>query len=413
MLVKYRNIEDDLLDIIDECRAKPTDGYAIYLPISKLGKNYNNEFQQKIIANILKDIFRNTEVKVFFSSLGDLFVVYMGRDDTVISKSAQQLNYLFVDDVMNHDGKEQARLCEIYDLKLQIFDFNDRVRSVFNMSIPKKTAPQPVLASYDKMDVKQPFPANAKTADNFNQITIYNLPKILTILQKTDCLPALRSQPICLYKRDTKTFKPIIYEIYLHIRHLNRLLYPGTDLLSDPYLFRYITPSLDKKVLGLLLRRNTALIDSALSINLSLATILSKEFEEINEQIHKNIKNEIIVEIQMADLFADITSFSLAVNKLKNYGYKLALDGLNALSFQQINRQNLGFDMVKLYWEDDNSISYREALKQAVEKADPKRVILSRCNNAGSVNFGLELGVSIFQGRYIDLIVNPNSKITN
>ena len=126
-----------------------------------------------------------------------------------------------------------------------------------------------------------------------------------------------------------------------------------------------------------------------------------------------NEKNEIIVEIQMADLFADITSFSLAVNKLKNYGYKLALDGLNALSFQQINRQNLGFDMVKLYWEDDNSISYREALKQAIEKADPKRVILSRCNNAGSVNFGLELGVSIFQGRYIDLIVNPNSKITN
>ena len=115
----------------------------------------------------------------------------------------------------------------------------------------------------------------------------------------------------------------------------------------------------------------------------------------------------------MADLFADITSFSLAVNKLRNYGYKLALDGLNALSFQQINRQNLGFDMVKLYWEDDNSIAYREALKQAIEKADPKRVILSRCNNAGSVNFGLELGVSIFQGRYIDLIVNPNSKITN
>ena len=61
MLVKYRNIEDDLLDIIDECRAKPTDGYAIYLPISKLGKNYNNDFQQKIITNILKDIFINNE----------------------------------------------------------------------------------------------------------------------------------------------------------------------------------------------------------------------------------------------------------------------------------------------------------------------------------------------------------------
>ena len=102
MLVKYRNIEDDLLDIIDECRAKPTDGYAIYLPISKLGKNYNNDFQQKIITNILKDIFKSADVKVFFSSTGDLFVVYMGRDDTVISKSAQQLNYLFIDDVMNH-----------------------------------------------------------------------------------------------------------------------------------------------------------------------------------------------------------------------------------------------------------------------------------------------------------------------
>ena len=44
---------------------------------------------------------------------------------------------------------------------------------------------------------------------------------------------------------------------------------------------------------------------------------------------------------------------------------------------------------------------------------DAKRIILSRCNNAGSINFGLDLGISIFQGRYVDLMINPDSKITN
>lgn len=409
MLVKKTNTEEELLNTLEDLSNKPKEGYCIFVPISKLGKNYNTHFQQKIITNVLNDIFKNTDSLLFFATNGDLFLLNFGRNSRVIEKAIDQLNYLFIEDSVRLDARKDLRICEIYDLKLQLEDVLDRAKVSLNIPVSKKSK---LPFSFDPTALNTARPMG-QALDNFNQINIYNLPKIINIIQKTDCYPALRSQPICVFDRTKKTFKPVVYEIYLHIRHLNKLLYPGTDLLSDPYLFRSITTYLDKKVLNLLMKKNTALIDSAFSINLSLTTIASKEFEAINAALRKDIKNEIIIEIQLSDMFFDIGAFSLAAKKLKNYGYKLCLDGVNSITFQHISRAVLGFDMLKLHWEDDVSITYKEALKKAVERDDAKRIILSRCNNAGSINFGLDLGISIFQGRYVDLMINPDSKITN
>lgn len=409
MLVKNTNSGEDLLNTLENLSEKLKDGYCIFVPISKMGKNYNTHFQQKIITNVLNDIFKNTDSLLFFVANGDLFLLNFGKDSRVIEKAIDQLNYLFIEDSVRLDARKDLRICEIYDLKLQLEDVIDRAKTSLNIPVIKKNK---MPFSFDPTELNR-TKSLGSNPDSFNQINIYNLPKIVSIIQKTDCYPALRSQPICVFDRSKRTFKPVVYEIYLHIRHLNKLLYPGTDLLSDPYLFRSITTHLDKKVLNLLMKRNTALIDSAFSINLSLATVISKEFEEINYSLRKSIKNEIIIEIQLADMFFDIPSFNLACKKLKSFGYKLCLDGVNSITFQHISRAVLGFDMLKLHWEDDISITYKEALKKAVERDDAKRIILSRCNNAGSINFGLDLGISIFQGRYVDLMINPDSKITN
>jgi hypothetical protein len=40
-------------------------------------------------------------------------------------------------------------------------------------------------------------------------------------------------------------------------------------------------------------------------------------------------------------------------------------------------------------------------------------VILSRCDSRQSVSYGQALGISLFQGRYLDRMINPQQKVEN
>jgi hypothetical protein len=53
------------------------------------------------------------------------------------------------------------------------------------------------------------------------------------------------------------------------------------------------------------------------------------------------------------------------------------------------------------------------AMMKAVKAIGSNRVILCRCDNRKAIEFGHSLGVSLFQGRFIDGVLNPTSKVEN
>ena len=83
----------------------------------------------------------------------------------------------------------------------------------------------------------------------------------------------------------------------------------------------------------------------------------------------------------------------------------------------QIDRQRLGFDFVKLSWNAsellDSESDHNKKLEAAIRQCGNNRVILTRCDNQKAVEFGQALGLSLFQGRYLDSIINPKSTIMN
>ncbi len=52
----------------------------------------------------------------------------------------------------------------------------------------------------------------------------------------------------------------------------------------------------------------------------------------------------------------------------------------------------------------------KTALIEAVQTTGTNRVILCRCDNRSAVEFGQALGISLFQGRYLDTFSNPDGK---
>jgi hypothetical protein len=49
----------------------------------------------------------------------------------------------------------------------------------------------------------------------------------------------------------------------------------------------------------------------------------------------------------------------------------------------------------------------------AISRFGHNRVILCRCDSSQAVNYGLAAGINLFQGRFIDNMLNPHERTDN
>ena len=159
------------------------------------------------------------------------------------------------------------------------------------------------------------------------------------------------------------------------------------------------------------------MLDRPASLNLNVETLLSEHFTRFDEQIKPSVKVSIVIEINVADVFSDMTAFEAARDKVQRMGYRVCLDGLSSKSFMQLDRAQLGFDLAKLQWNADIASDLQteenRELVNAVKKCGANRIILCRCDNRQAVEYGQVLGISLFQGRYLDSLLDPHSTIEN
>ena len=82
------------------------------------------------------------------------------------------------------------------------------------------------------------------------------------------------------------------------------------------------------------------------------------------------------------------------------------LDGLNHLTLPLIGRKRLGFDFLKLHWgpdfEHDIRADRTRALADTIGDIGPARLILYKCASARAIDCGRSMGITLFQGGYVD-----------
>ena len=392
--------EKRLLDLLGKLQEEG--GYnVIHFKFSELLDHYKNEYQHKIAANIINDILADAEGYVFEMADYDIFVVCKGIIRNVVKKLIFQLRYLYMDDPLAYDvdGNENPAFAQVYDIKINW-------RELFNIARDKSSELE------RKQDHEQR--AKKKQGDAY-ELTPDRLARVEAELGKINIGEAFRSQPVCAAK--AAGFQTMYSELYINISTLSDLTSSHINLTSNRWLFRYLTELLDSKMLQYISKNASKIMKTAVSINLNIETVLSAHFAEFDAKLDEKGKKNIVVEIQASDIFGDVRGFLTARDFLQKNGYRICLDGLTSLSIKQIDRQSLGFDLAKMFWPADLKNNERskdgEGLKEAVERCGKSRVILARCDAADAVYYGQSLGISLFQGRYVDSIVNPESGVIN
>lgn len=391
MLTLFRKgLETKFLQTLNAIKARPQGYFGVHLRFSNLLEHYKSDYQLKISINIIQDLLKEATGNLTVAPDSDIFIICSNTSTQQLGKLIFQLRYLYMDDPLAYhsDGVENDEFSHIYVLAHEWQQFFPICREKLYAEAPKE--PQ--------KDGK------------IRTLTPSRLASIETDLHKADISKALRKQPVCAGVPG-KGFKAVFDEIYINIAALRQIIAPDTEFGTNRWLFRYLTQVLDSKLLDFLKSNQAEFLSRPASINLNIETILSEKFTEFDQALNKATKASIVLEIQISDVFTDMNAFLTAKNMVHKHGYRICLDGMNYLSFQQVDRLSLGFDLAKMYWNAD--AEENPALKEAIKKCGQSRVILCRCDGQEAVEYGQSLGISLFQGRHVDSLLNPSSRVVN
>jgi len=415
---------------------------AIHFHLSDLLEEYKSEYQIKIAINLIHDLLKSYDGSIFLLADYSIMVVCKKLEQPIMEKLTFQLRYLYMDDPLAYTdiGQENPKFCTVYDLKSDWQEFYNQCSHRMVMHTRKPAAPVPVELPEPKYEpkhepkpepkiaipepVETPLPVveivpekqdESKSTDR-SELSASKLAAMENTLRVTDIKNVVRRQPVCAVLPDMKV-RRVFDELYINIAHLRRMIKSDVDFLSNRWLFKYITNILDERMIKLIMATPARFLDAPISINLNVETLLSSWFTEFDASISPANKVSIVLEIPVIDVFADMTAFSLACSEVQKLGYRVCLDGLTTASFSSINREKLGLDLVKVQWNADmhGDLKNKEnqSLMEAVKSAGTNRVILCRCDNKSAVEYGHALGISLFQGRYLDSLLNPTSKVEN
>jgi EAL domain-containing protein (putative c-di-GMP-specific phosphodiesterase class I) len=387
------NQEAALLDFVRRLRKFKANRRAIHVRLSQL-RPYNRRAQHIRIAITTFDrLVAKFDAAIFRMFNDDLVIICKDASVADIDHCVLHLRFLFSDDPMlKTDEKGYLPFCEWFDLSV---NYEAMLRMAHEMVDDR------VLHDAEAEKIR---PAAAKKRPPSTPLDPASLAVLESAIAQADLSTMILRQPICAVTVD-RTPEPIFLEIYTSIESLRRTLMPDVDLYANNWLFQDLTRHLDRRMIAYLSHNDDNMLRRAFSLNLNVSTLLSTEFLEF-DKVHNNGHRSIIIELQLTDIFADLSSYFFARDFLRQRGYRFCLDGVTHLSLPLIDRDLLGFDLVKIFWNPDliDHLNGQggEQLKQAAHRVGPERLIMARCDSEQALEIGDSLGITLYQGHLLE-----------
>jgi EAL domain-containing protein (putative c-di-GMP-specific phosphodiesterase class I) len=384
-----------LLDTIGRVSKSLGGRVGVHVHLSRLLPQNRREHHIRIAAGTFDALMKRFEGQLFEFVNNDLVILLRDAPLKDVGEVVERLRFMFGDDPLAAYAEDFAT---VYDLQTQVAEFRQMAEAAV-ADAEKRRKEQRNLANR-----AMGLPDEDAPKSPINPASLGRLEQGVASM---DLSALLRRQPVAVLLPNTPP-KVVFNEVYVSVTELARKIAPETDLTADLWLFRHFSHVLDLRVLQML-PQTEAQNPVATSININIATLLSPQFLTFDQRLRAVTQKTLMFELDPMDVFRDLGAFFFVRDFLRSRGYRICLDGLNHLSFPMIERRQLGFDMEKIYWATDLTHggvdANRDRFRQAVKDSGAARVVLCRCDSPEAVEFGRELGITLFQGRYIDRLL--------
>ena len=397
-----------ILDYLKNIEKDINDYNALYIKISQLENPNLKTVQKQGLLDTFDNLIRKDNGEIFSLPNDDLVVAYRAKAKEEIQACIIKIRFILHDDKLIKDNfdLEVAGFLKFFSLRSDMAEFQRPITQEASKQAPGKKEPavaagagEPKLRTFSNAAVRPK-----------KELTPYMLGKLTKTLSMADFSSLIRRQAVCAVIGKSAP-QMLFEEVYVSIADLRDTLLPDVDLTANPWLFQYLTETLDKRVLASISNHDDGSLTSNFSLNLNVSTVLSDEFLEFDDDINASMRSTIVLELQLLDIFSDIKAFILAKTFAQSRGYKICIDGITVDKLKYLNREQLDADLIKIIWhptfmdvihEDKHFMDY-------VNKAERAKMILCRVDEPQAVEVGNSLGINLYQGRYIQRLLSRRS----
>lgn len=390
---KSTSVEHVLLDYVERLAKFAEGRRAVVIHLSRLRPANRLSHHIRIAVNTFEALVKPFDGQIFL--LGNADIVFVCKSATLeaLDDAVMRVRYLFSEDPLASGAEEEpGDFATWFDLSYRYDDFLALTRAIEEEEARRRKRLAAITASSERSPEK---PALAPKM----------LGELVNAISQADLSNMLRRQAVCTLEPGSPP-KPLFHETYISIADLAVAVMPRYDLAADRWLFRYLTQTLDRRMLAMLRRGHDRVTATAFSLNLNVATLLSPEFLEFDAGLKTGARGSIVIEVDKTDIYSDIGAYLFARDFVHERGYRICLDGATDVTLPFIGRERLGIDLVKVFWSPDMAEVGRsvrvDAFRESIERVGRSRLILARCDSEAAVRFGLALGISAFQGRFLD-----------
>ena len=388
---------------------------AVHLHLSKLRPYNRRARHMRVAISTFDDLIRDFDGVLYRLFNSDLVVILNGASVADIDHCVLNLRYLFKDDpLLKSDEEGNARFCTWFNLEEEYDELLDLARHMVTaLEQHNKKNKQETRRKEPSKNLEKPL---LKEKGERASTTPFDAAK-LVILEKAiaqvDLSAFVRRQPICTVAQGCKP-EPSYYEIYTSTQLLCQTMMPEIDIQTNRWLFQDFKKHLDRRMIAYLVQNDDAALLHAFSINLNVSTLLTSEFLDFDKELNSSTRASMVIELQLFDVFANLDDFSFARKFLGERGYRFCLNDMTHTSLQLIDREKLGFDLVKLVWSadiyDQQGGMRGQRVREAVQKIGVEHFILTHCDTEQAIEVGESLGITLYQGRLLDEMVSRKTQ---
>ena len=394
--------EARFLDDLKSFDLSNRDKGVIRLHLSRLAPENRDKENLRNAETVFEELTRTRSAWLYRMRNSDLMIVYEKGETDAAERAMLKLLKLWERDPLMQKFKNDARknrLSNWFDLqgdydKLLTFALRQAASSERSV---RKTLPE-LIAARELM---------RNSPERGTPLTPTELGRAEDALARVDLSSFTRRQPVCAFVEDGKP-EVVFTEVFVSIADLRETLMPRTDLTINPWLFQRFTQTLDRRVMAQIARReDRTLVRDGFSINVNVSTVLSEEFLAFDDDFAPS-SQDVVLEMRLEDMFADPGSFAFARDFVTERGYRICIDGLTLATLPFADPNRLGVAYAKLNWAQEMTAYAGSQLgqdfKDMLRSRKKGRTILARCDSEAAVKVGQQLGITLFQGRYVDAL---------
>ena len=295
-------------DYLRKIEKNQDDFRALYLSTGKLQNQNMRAVQRQSLVETFELVIKKNGGEIFALPNDDTVVFFNKTAREEILACLVKLRFILHDDplIKNNPDMEKSGFATFYDIANGAGRFRDVIRAATEQSTTDNKSSNGAM-HYGNLSGSNVY-ASGGVRKLRRELTPYMLGKLQKVLSMADFSSLIRRQSVCAVIGKSAP-QMLFDEVYVSIPDLRDTLLPDVDLTANPWLFQYLTETLDKRVLANISRHDDGSLINNFSLNLNVSSILSDEFLQFDEDINASMRSTIVLELQLAEIFSDIKAF--------------------------------------------------------------------------------------------------------